>query len=53
MILPGIFTLFDKCKSKQRKLIYEMLSYEGRGLYDEVYKIYLDDYKFGTISAYD
>ena len=53
MILPGIFTLFDKCKSKQRKLIYEMLSYEGRGLYDEIYKIYLDDYKFGTISAYD
>jgi len=47
-LLPGVFSLLDKCRQKNRKQVYELLSLTARLFYDELYPIYLRDYKFGT-----
>jgi hypothetical protein len=47
-LLPGLFALLDKCIQNQRKQIHELLNYQSRAFYDELYIIYLRDYKFGT-----
>jgi len=43
---PGVFALFDRCNSRQRKQIFAMLGTQGRAVYSDVHATYLRDYKF-------
>lgn len=50
-LLPGVFALLDKCRQRHRKQVYELLPQAARLFYDELYAIYLRDYKFGVSEA--
>jgi hypothetical protein len=47
-LYPGLFHILSKCRQKQRAQIHELLALQSRAFYDELYVIYLRDYKFGV-----
>ena len=45
-MLPGLFVLFDKCQSKQRRSIFAMLDVPGGALFQDLVNLYTREFKF-------
>eukprot|EP01041_Mallomonas_annulata_P005166 gene5166-10328_t len=46
LLMPGLFVLFDRCQSRQKRQISCILDVQAGSLYRDLHEIYLSDFKF-------